>query len=194
MDMSDALIPTQIEHDHGCKVRPLLPDGWIAQAIFYGKNNCYRSLLVHRWSNGPLMLFAMMNPSGADIRYGDTTVLKTAQIARYHRCGGQIIVNACDWRSVDPGALLECEAPCSDRNLIEIELASRLANYVVVAHGNLPKGLEHYAKAMVSVLADTGLPLYVLGLTNNGNPMHPLARGRNHIRIDTPFIHWRPAS
>lgn len=183
------------EHNHGCRVTPLLPPHWRVEAEFGGPNNCYRYLLTHQWggNSAPTMLFAMMNPSGADISRGDMTVLKTSRIAQRHGCGGQIIVNACAYRAVSPTALLGCEDPAGPDNLDTIRRAAERATWIVVAHGNLPRGLQHHAYRMLDVLCSVRKPLYVLGLTGDGVPMHPLARGRNYIPDTVTLRSWWPS-
>lgn len=179
-------------HDHGCKVTPKLPAHWNVYTSFGGVGSCYRYYLQHRWARGPLMLFAMMNPSGADEDVGDMTVLKTAAIALHHGCGGQIVVNACALRAVSPKTLLMHPDPVGEYNSSVIRRSVRRAEYLVVAHGKLPGDLQRHANSMVSIMRESGKPLYVLGLTQDGVPMHPLARGRNYIAPNTGIISWSP--
>jgi hypothetical protein len=41
-----------------------IPPSWQVEAEFAGLHDCWRYLLTHRCEPGPLVLFAMMNPSG----------------------------------------------------------------------------------------------------------------------------------
>jgi hypothetical protein len=188
--MTDLLGDDSDQHDHGCKRLFRIPPSWYVRANFDGPNDCWRYLLVHRWGPGPLALFAMMNPSGADLHVGDATVMKTARIARRLGYGGQMVVNACAYRGVKPNMLLTVPDPVGPENVSTIKQAALEADLIVVAHGNLPPTLQHHADAMVVALRASGKPLHVLGLSSQGVPMHPLARGKNIIREDVIPEAW----
>lgn len=180
--MPDLLNDATDEHDHGCKRLIKLPPSWQVNAVFGGPGNCWRYNLTHVWDNRkPLALAGMMNPSGADKQFGDSTVMKTSRIFMRLGYGGQIIVNACALRGVMPKMLLQVEDPVGPDNLATIAHLARFARLIVVAHGNLPGGLQKHADAMVATLRATGKPLHVFGLSQSGVPKHPLARGRNLV-------------
>jgi hypothetical protein len=176
------LLDDDTEHDHGCKRLIKLPPTWEVYATFDGPGNCLRYSLTHIWDRMlPAALVGMMNPSGADTRFGDSTVMKTARIFMRLGFGSQIVVNACAHRGVSPKMLLQTKDPVGPDNLRTIaDLAGR-ASLLVIAHGNLPGGLQKHADAMVAVLRATGKPLHVFGLSQSGVPKHPLARGRNLV-------------
>jgi hypothetical protein len=190
--MTDLLGAASDQHHHGCKRLIRLPPSWQVEATFDGPGGCWRYLLLHRWGPGPLALYAMMNPSGADLHVGDATVMKTSRISMRLGYGGQIVVNACAYRGVQPKVLLTVADPVGPKNLATIERAARDASLIVVAHGNLPPRLQHQADAMVAVLQRTTKPLHVLGLSGDGVPMHPLARGKNAIRENVIPQPWTP--
>jgi len=173
-------------HDHGCKVSLKIPAHWTVAADFDGPNQCYRYTLVHRWAAGPMALIAMKNPSAADIRVGDQTVMKTARIFRRLGFGAQVVVNSCAYRHVTPAKLREIEDPVGPRNLTAIANAAADADLVVVAHGLLPGALQKHADAMCETLLNAGHNLHVLRLTAGGVPMHPL-----YIPNDTDPVVWR---
>lgn len=138
-----------------------------------------------------MALFGMTNPSGADLRFGDMTVMKTSRIARRLGFGGQWIANSCAYRDVRPKGLLTVSDPVGPRNHAAIAEMAADAGLIVVAHGRLPGQLQRHADAMVTVLRSTGKPLHVLGLTEGDRvPMHPLARGKNHIPEDVEPFMW----
>jgi hypothetical protein len=190
--MTDLLGDASDQHDHGCKRLIRLPSSWQVEAEFDGPGDCWRYLLLHRWGPGPLALYAMMNPSGADHRFGDATVMKTSRISKRLGYGGQIVVNACAYRGVQPKMLLAVADPVGPKNLATIERMARDASLIVVAHGNLPPSLQHHADAMVAVLQRSTKPLFVLGLSGDGVPMHPLARGKSAIRENVIPQPWTP--
>jgi hypothetical protein len=109
------------EHEHGCKRLIRLPPSWQVEATFDGPGGCWRYLLTHRWRPGPLALFAMMNPSGAGLRVGDATVMKTSRISMRLGYGGQIIVNVCAYRGVQTSMLLNVTDPVGPKNLDTIK-------------------------------------------------------------------------
>ena len=184
------MFPATELHDHGCRRLIPLPSDWIVTAEFGGAHSEYRYSLTHIWDAAkPLILFGMMNPSGADIHYGDTTVLRTAGFAERWGYGGQIIVNACAYRARNPAELLRVIDPIGPDNRAAIEAAACRAKVLVVAHGQLPKLLKHTGQMMFSALARTGKPLLAFGFGADGRtPLHPLARGKNAITRDSKPI------
>ena len=88
--------------------------------------------------------------------------------------------------------LLQTPNPEGPDNLPTIaDLAGR-ASLLVVAHGNLPGGLQKHADAIVAVLRTTGKPLHVFGLSRSGVPQHLLARGRNLVPENVVPQLWTP--
>lgn len=163
-----------IDHDPGGKTRYPIPAGWKVGALFGGPNNQYRYKLMHRWSDGPVAAWCMMNPSSADYSCLDPTVAKTARISKRLGFGAQYILNACAYRATVKERLLEVDDPVGPFNLDTIRLSAEDANLIVIAHGNLPKGLQCHADAMVNLLRKYGHTLHVLRLSPKGVPWHPL--------------------
>lgn len=178
------IIPGLIaEHDHGCRRVFPVPKHWLVEATFGGPNSCYRYTLEHIWAlQKPLILWAMMNPSGADVKVLDSTVRLTADISAHWGYGGQIIVNACAYRGVTPSMLRDIEDPVGHSNPDAWRRSARQADRIMVAHGHLPTGMQCHAEAMCDALAEYR-SLYVLGTSKDGTPYHPLARGK--IRFTT---------
>lgn len=177
-------------HDPGGKVRIRLPDEIDGGAEFGGAGECYRVKLVRRWAAGPLCLFGMMNPSTAEARANDPTVAKCCQMARWWGFGGLFIANACAYRATDRMRLLEVADPVGPRNHAAILEMAAESKRIVIAHGRLPGDLQRHANAMCQLLQDAGHQLHVLRLTPDGVPMHPLARGKAHIPVQTVPIPW----
>ena len=181
--------------DPGGKTRIKIPAGWDTIAEFSGENggcygDCYRHSLYHRWTDGPLAMWGMMNPSMADCRCLDPTVAKTARISTRLGYGGQVIVNACAYRSTNKMGLLLVADPVGPGNHAAILRAARAAGIIIIAHGRLPGDLQKHADAMCRLLRDAGHKLHVLRLTDDGVPMHPLARGKRHIPEDVVPQPW----
>ena len=171
--MTDLLDATQA-HDPGGKTRIRIPADWKVGALFGGPNNQYRYKLMHRWGEGPMVGWCCMNPSTADHHVLDPTVAKTARISRKLGYGGQYILNACAYRATDKMRLLEVDDPVGAQNLDTIKRTAENAALIVVAHGNLPRGLQRHADAMVDLLLKHGHALHVMRLSKSGVPWHPL--------------------
>lgn len=184
-------IPTTTLHDPGGKRRLIIPADWTVTAEFGGEGDCCRYELSHRWSDGPMVLWAMMNPSTADFRCLDPTVSKTARMSRLLGFGGQFIANAGAYRATDRMRLLETADPVGPGNHAAILSMAARSNLIVIAHGRLPGTLQKIADSMCRLLLGAGHKLHVLRLTPDGIPMHPLARGKGHIPYDTKPIFWR---
>lgn len=177
-------------HDPGGKTRIRIPADWTVKARFDGPGDCYRYELSHRWSAGPMALWAMMNPSTADFRCLDPTVYKTARMSRLMGFGGQFIANASAYRATDRMRLLDVADPIGPGNHAAILAMAAQADLIVIAHGRLPGGLQPWAGSMCRLLQDAGHRLHVLRLTPDGVPMHPLARGKAHIPESTRPQPW----
>jgi len=182
-------------HDPGGKTRIKIPDGWEVCASFTGEGgdpygDCYRLSLMHRWGDGPMALWEMMNPSTADCRFLDPTVAKTARISKRLGFGGQFIGNACAYRATDRMRLLTVADPVGPGNHDANLRMAAAAGVIIIAHGRLPGDLQKHADAMCRLLHDAGHKLHALRLTDDGVPMHPLARGKRHIPEDVVPQPW----
>lgn len=179
-------------HDSGCKRLFRLPADVRVSAEFYGYGDCYRCKLIHTWDAAkPLALFLMMNPSGAGIEANDATVAKTGEMARAWGMGGQMIGNACDYRATISSRLLEVAEPCGPRNHAAILEMAAIAGRIVIAHGKLPGKLQVHADRICQMLREAGYPLYVLRLSQDGIPVHPLARGKGFVPKTIEPVLWK---
>jgi hypothetical protein len=139
----------------------------------------YRYSLERDWSgkdNAPYMLFVCINPSTADAVTDDATVRKCkgfAKTAGYERI---FITNLYSYRTKDWNLLLsfsqpERLGPNTDNKLFELV---RNAGLTVAAWGNLHDNLcKERADHVITEIRKI-CPLYVLGLTGQGCPVHPL--------------------
>ena len=138
----------------------------------------YRYSLERDWSgkdNAPYMLFVCINPSTADAVTDDATVRKCkgfAKITGYKRI---FIANIYSYRTKDWNLLLSLSqserlGPDTDNKLIE--LVSN-AGLTAAAWGNLHDNLCKERADYVIKKIRKICPLYVLGLTCQGYPVHP---------------------
>jgi hypothetical protein len=94
------------------------------------------------------------------------------------------------YRTTDRMRLLDVADPVGPNNAAYILAMARESGIIVIAHGRLPGDLQKHADAMCRLLCGAGHKLHVLRLTDDGVPMHPLARGKRHIPEDVVPQLW----
>lgn len=145
----------------------------------------YRYLLTRQWGTGPVMCWIMLNPSTATADADDPTVTRCQRFARRGGCGGLVIVNLFGLRSPSPRVLLYHPEPNGPGNDETVFAQASQANIVVAAWGaagSWPR-LASRRSAVLEMLS--GIPLWCLGVTQGGEPRHPLM-----VRTETPLIPW----
>lgn len=179
MSTQPTLFEAPRRHDTGCKRLLRVPSDWLIERHFSGADHCYREYLVQTWNREAvrprLLLFLMMNPSGAGSEpyVTDSTVAKCARIAKRLGNDGIIVVNACAYRATNNKRLLTVTDPVGPRNHFYILQMARRADQIIVAHGKLPGKLQVHADTAVKLLRDAGYELYALEIGKSG-PKHPL--------------------
>lgn len=142
----------------------------------------YRYLLW-RWIPQPsllercrgICLFHMLNPSTADEKKLDPTVRRALGYATRWGCTSLVVTNTYGWRSTDKRALRNLEDPVGPDNDAWITVAAALADIVVVGWGDGPAGMDITPRVR-SVMKLIRRPAVCLGITDAGNPRHPLYR------------------
>lgn len=154
----------------------------------------YRYWLERSWDDTlPVMVWIMLNPSIADHTHNDPTILACMDFARRNGCGGIVVVNLYAFRSSQPKVMMAAEQPVGPQNHIYLERALRLVrdrpgSLAVCGWGRgdfnyMALGVRRHAQ-------DAGVPLHCFGVTKDGHPKHPLARGPHRIPRDTaPIVH-----
>jgi hypothetical protein len=164
--------------------------GGVSWATF-NEARTHRYLLARSWQeNLPVMTWIMLNPSTADAFTDDPTIRRCVSFARREGCGGIQVVNLFALRATDPRELRSHADPvgaCNDQT-IEAHTCGR----VVVAWGAHGK-FAGRAMAVSRALLVTGVTPLCLGVTKDGHPKHPLARGRERVPDDAPLLPWEPA-
>ncbi len=143
----------------------------------------YRYALWRRWSDGPQLLFVMLNPSTASETANDPTIRRCIGFARAWGYGALAVGNLFAWRTPSPARLRRARGPVGGPNddwLVQLRDASSMT---VAAWGN--HGALHGRDRIVRALL--GDP-HVLGLTAAGAPRHPL-----YARADLHPLHWSQA-
>lgn len=131
----------------------------------------YRYRLWRRWDlSKPTVAFIMLNPSTADAAELDPTCRRCKGFAESWGYGTLAVGNIFAYRATDPDEMMAAEAPIgpeNDGHLRTIELAADMVVAAWGAHGGyMDRGRE------VAEFLDS--PLYALGTTKAGHPVHPL--------------------
>lgn len=163
---------------------------------------------VHRWTLGRIVshvgvgrvLFVMCNPSTADAFALDPTVGRCAKFARSWGYESFEVVNLFSRRSPYPKDLIPHignieEAGTGLRNNVAINHARDAADLIVCAWGAISITRSYNrARSVRDMLRDGELrkrDLFHLGLTSDGYPKHPLARGKAAILTTQEPIRWQ---
>lgn len=145
----------------------------------------YRMALWRIWDrNKPLLLVGMLNPSTADHRKNDPTILRVIFFAKAHVYGGVIVVNAYAFRSSQPAEMFAAADPHGPLNRDAIAQACALCDAVWLAFG--AQAGEGGYRLWQQVIAHHS-KVYCLGTSQDGSPKHPLARGKHRIPDDARF-------
>lgn len=137
------------------------------------------------------IVFLMLNPSTADAFKPDPTVRECIKFAR--AWGGDVleVVNLFALRSPYPEDLRKYtygrrgDDPTNDD---AIRSACLGAHRVIAAWG-AGGDLDHRATTVRNLIVNH-VPLFHLGLTKDGYPKHPLARGKHRISSQQQPIPW----
>lgn len=158
----------------------------------------YRYWLTRTWDAAkPLLVVVMLNPSTADERRDDPTLLALIHFATLWGYGGLIVVNLNAFRATMPSAMIaahkagvDVAGPENDYHLSSaLGYAQRPGNALLVAWGT--GGDFRDAAARFATEADVrNVKQLCLGRTLNGSPKHPLARGRHRIPRDQQPQPW----
>lgn len=158
----------------------------------------HRLELRRQWDDEkPFLPVCMLNPSTADHRQNDPTILTVIHFAKVHDYGGIIVVNLCSIRTPSPKAMMlvtwdEVMAGVNARFWSDaMHYAKENGGKILAAwgaDGNYLR-LNHSFHSLASAI---GVELVCLGTTQNGQPKHPLARGHHFIPRDTRFQPWQP--
>lgn len=145
----------------------------------------WRYTLRRRWSEGPELVFVMLNPSTADEQVLDPTVRRCRDYAKREGAGGLLVLNLMAWRSTKPNALLEVADPVGPENhgVIAHELAG--AWKVVAAWSTHRATRLPGAQRSIEIVKASVAQLYCLKVSKRDEPYHPL-----YQRADQEFIPW----
>jgi len=144
---------------------------------FYSPCQRYRYLLTRTWDGaGPTALFVMLNPSTATEVQNDPTVERCERRARALGFGAFRVTNIFAFRATDPRVMRAEPDPVGPGNDAVIADSALWADRIICAWGSHGDYM-HRGDRVAQILRATGRPLWHLGLTQGGQPKHPLYIG-----------------
>lgn len=136
------------------------------------------------------VVFVMFNPSTADAFKPDNTITKCVQFARRWGADSVEAVNLFSFRTPHPKELKAAADHGGDpTNNAAILEACRGATKVIAAWG-AGGGFLGRGDVVKQLIQESGIQLLHLGLSRDGFPKHPLARGKNFIPLDREPTPW----
>ena len=148
-----------------------------APVAHFSPNRRYRYSLRRRVGFGNrVVAFCMLNPSTADEERNDPTVRRCIDYANRWGFGWLIVVNLAPFRSSQPEDMIAAGPEPDDiweSNIAAIMAAAQESDLLVLAYGN--HGVrEDRAGRVLEVLAAGKVEAHCLGVTLQGQPIHPL--------------------
>jgi hypothetical protein len=132
----------------------------------------YRYKLWRIWDEKkPPVAFIGLNPSIADAKEDDPTIRKLITLSTNWGYGGFYIANLFALRSTDPAELKNVDDPIGPDNDKYIQIVNGSCDKTVLMYGNNGTLLDRHLEVL-NILYP--VDIYCVGLTNSGNPMHPL--------------------
>ena len=153
------------------------------------------------WDIGPRALVCMANPSTAGAHDNDATIRNLIALVRGLGYPGFTVVNWLPFIATDPNELYKWrnEIVVSDGPLYRavheqavktIEPLAARAAVRFIAWGNLVPQVPHTTAICRAMSVNGQHDLMAFGLTKDGSPKHPAARGVHRIIAGTPPIVW----
>ncbi|NKI17388.1 DUF1643 domain-containing protein [Spongiibacter sp. KMU-166] len=154
------------------------------------------------WRVDSRVCWVMLNPSTADASADDPTLKRCIHFSRAWGYGGLIVVNLYPFRSPSPAdcrrwADWESNGPdwhvrdVLMRNEAIVVEACQSSDLIVVAWGNQPWAMACSEHMLEAIQENIDKPLHCLGITKNGSPKHPMARGKHRAPVDQQPVIWR---
>ncbi len=168
-----------------------IKEGKQGLAIF-DNDNRYRYVLLRRLHNeGSILHFCMLNPSIADQDQDDPTIRRCMGFARRWGYALLVVTNIFAFRAGDPRMMAVESDPVGRLNDHYIQANVEACHRTIVAWGDwgLVKAATYRGSRgpeVLDLLSLHGLTIYHLGLTQKGQPKHPL-----YLRADTEPVEWK---
>jgi hypothetical protein len=130
----------------------------------------WRYALERRWGKGPFVMFLMLNPSKADERRNDNTIVRCMDFAERWGAGGLLVGNLFAFRATKPADLARAEDPVGPDCDVWLTTMALRSFMIVAAWGSQPR----VADRVDQVIELVGKEMLCLGHTKNGSPRHPV--------------------
>jgi len=151
--------------------------GDAASVARYSDCAAYRYALTRVWgAGGRRVCFVMLNPSTATEVQNDPTVERCERRARVLGCDGFAVANIFAFRATDPKVMRAVADPVGPGNDAAILELAGWAGRVICAWGTHGAHLQR-GPQVEALLRGAGHRLQHLGLTQGGQPKHPLYIG-----------------
>lgn len=129
----------------------------------------YRYALWRKWSDGPQVLFVMLNPSTADESTDDPTIRRCIGFAKSWGFGSLCVGNLFALRTPSPDELMQHASPIGHENDQWLERLQESATLTVAAWGNSGR-FQKRSSSVAQLLIEP----HTLGITKLAEPRHPL--------------------
>lgn len=151
--------------------------GSLRSSATFSDCRLYRYELRREWhSKLPPYCAIMLNPSTADATRNDPTVLRQIRRARGLGYGSLIVLNVGAGRNTDPRKWLAMADPIGPKNFDHIDSVfcevKQRKGIVVAGWGN--HAIPSAVNRIKMIAKHRGIILHCLGVTNLGQPLHPL--------------------
>ena len=161
----------------------------MSSAVF-NRAGTHRHLLIRDiWDEGPVVGFFGVNASTADGFREDQTTRKWNGFSQRNNFRRYMVANPFDYIAKDVTELARCQTPCSKANAKYIQKVLDEAEILIPCWGNrhkLPKHLWPALDELKEMIFATLKPVLIFGLTQRGDPMHPLM-----LPYSTPLVEWK---
>ena len=135
----------------------------------------YRYILRRKTGFGDeTCLFIMLNPSTADEVKNDPTVQRCINYSNMWGYGNLIVCNLFAYRATLPSDMKKEKDPVGPDNNEWTKKAAEEADKIIVAWGTHGSYKDRSNTVINEVLDISNMPVYHLGLTQKGEPKHPL--------------------
>jgi hypothetical protein len=159
----------------------------------------YRYRLERKLSEGPTLMFIMVNPSTADAETNDQTIRKCLGFAVRNGFGRIIVGNKFAFRAKDVNELRTARDPIGPENDLYLQAMVAEADCIVAGWGQLaklPEVLRSRWKDIVRLCDAAGRELHAIGTNADRHPKHPqmTAYAEGIAPWETPWFAGRTPS
>jgi hypothetical protein len=174
------------------------PNGGPEAGALFTEGGTHRLLIWRQWQTRVKYVAAWVkhNPSKASGDRSDPTF--TSAVDRAHRWGlnGVLMANLGSYVATDPKDFAKAPDPIGKHNPAVLAFVLEHAAQVFVGWGNFPTGPVRHtmvdaAARFAGQAKQRGVPLWCLGINENGSPKHLLSRGKGRIPKDANPERWR---